>query len=143
MQSTRTAPKRSATAPANGWPKPHSRFWIASASEKASRPQPRSNDSGDRNWPSDERGPKESNAIAQPTAISTAGVRQEASFNDAGATDISTSGQVRANSQSEPSSESAAEPSLGNIADSVRGAKAKVGDDFDLPGAWLLPGHQI
>ena len=38
--STRTVPKRSAIAPANGWPTPHSRFWIASANENTSRPQP-------------------------------------------------------------------------------------------------------
>ena len=74
--STRIGPKRSAIAPANGCAAPQSRFCMAIANENASRPQPRSNDIGDRNWPSAERGPKAINAIAQPTAISTIGVRQ-------------------------------------------------------------------
>ena len=39
-------------------PAPHSRFWIAIASANTSRPQPLACDSGVRNWPSAERGPK-------------------------------------------------------------------------------------
>ena len=58
---------------------------MAMANENASRPQPRSNDIGVRNWPSAERGPKAISAIAQPTAISTTGVRQETGFGGAGA----------------------------------------------------------
>src|SRR3954471_21079579 len=83
--STRTGPKRSAMAPANGCAAPHSRFCSAIANEKVSRPQPRSNDMGDRNWPSAERGPNASSAIAQPHAIKTIGVRHGASFNGADA----------------------------------------------------------
>jgi hypothetical protein len=45
----RTGPKRSATAPAMGCPTPQSRFWIASAKEKMSRPQPLLTDIGGRN----------------------------------------------------------------------------------------------
>src|ERR1043165_6563423 len=58
---------------------------MAMANEKVSRPQPWPNDIGVRNWPSAERGPKAINAMAQPTAISTIGVRQDASFRGAGA----------------------------------------------------------
>ena len=58
---------------------------MAIANEKVSRPQPWSNDIGVRNWPSAERGPKAISAMAQPTAISTTGVRHDASFNGAGA----------------------------------------------------------
>ena len=83
--STRTGPKRSAIAPANGCAAPQIRFCSAIANENVSRPQPRSNDIGERNWPSAERGPKAINAMAQPTAISTIGVRQETSFTGAGA----------------------------------------------------------
>ncbi len=83
--NTRTGPKRSAIAPANGCTAPPIRFCSAIANENASRPQPCSNDIGDRNWPSAERGRKAINAIAQPTAISTTGVRQETSCDGAGA----------------------------------------------------------
>src|SRR6187549_197094 len=58
---------------------------MAMAKENVSRPQPRSNDIGVRNCPIAERGPKAISAMAQPTAISTIGVRQEASFTGAGA----------------------------------------------------------
>src|SRR5262245_1265757 len=64
-------------APAKGWPNPHSRFWIASASAKTSRPQPLAFDRGVRKKPSDERGPKVSTEIEQPHRISTAGTRHE------------------------------------------------------------------
>src|SRR4051812_4336661 len=86
--STRVGPKRSAKAPANGCAAPHSRFWRAIANENASRPQPRSNDSGVRNWPSAERGPNASNAMTQPTPINSRGLRQEASFEGADAAAI-------------------------------------------------------
>src|SRR3974390_3115317 len=62
--------------PANGCPIPHSKFWIASATEKMSRPQWGPSDIGVRKNPSDERGPKLISAIAQPHATMTAGVRQ-------------------------------------------------------------------
>ena len=61
---------------------------MAIANENASRPQPRSNDSGARNWPSAERGPNAISAMTQPTAISTIGVRHDASFNGAGAATV-------------------------------------------------------
>src|SRR5581483_2137670 len=63
-------------APAKGWPTPQRRFWIANAMENTSRPQPCANDSGVRNWPTAERGPKLNSAIKQPQKITTAGVRQ-------------------------------------------------------------------
>ena len=53
------------------------------ANEKASRPQPRSVESGVKYWPSAERGPNAINAIVQPMAISTHGVRHAASFTGA------------------------------------------------------------
>ena len=59
---TRLAPKRSAMPPAKGWPMPHNKFWIASATEKTSRPQWCSCDSGVRKKPSEERGPKADHA---------------------------------------------------------------------------------
>src|SRR5580693_3158533 len=74
--STRTVPKRSAIAPANGCPTPHNRFWMANAIENTSRPQPLANDSGVRNWPAAERGPNESMPIRQPQRTIMAGVRQ-------------------------------------------------------------------
>src|SRR5262245_8719155 len=74
--NTRTAPKRSATPPANGWPRPHSSFWMATASENTSRPQFPDTDSGVRNCPMAERGPKLSKAMRQPQPITKAGVRQ-------------------------------------------------------------------
>ncbi len=53
------------------------------AKENVSRPQPWPNDIGLRNWPIAERGPKAISAMAQPTAINTAGVRQDWSFGGA------------------------------------------------------------
>src|SRR5438105_4329182 len=76
MQSTRMVPKRSATAPARGWPMPHRRFWIAKASAKTSRPHPCALDIGVRKKPKEERGPKVKMAIRQPHTRTTAGVRQ-------------------------------------------------------------------
>ena len=55
---------------------PHNRFWIASATEKTSRPQWCSCDSGVRKKPSEERGPKLTMAIRQPQTTTTKGVRQ-------------------------------------------------------------------
>jgi hypothetical protein len=75
-QSTRMVPKRSAIAPANGWPSPHSRFCKASASASTSRPQPLARDSGVRKRPSEDRGPKVRMAMRQPKTMMTAGVRQ-------------------------------------------------------------------
>src|SRR5262249_3273203 len=77
VHSTRTAPYRSATPPANGWNAPHNRFWIARAQPNTSRPQWYSSDIGLRNWPTAERGPKLSIAMAQPQAMTKTGVRQE------------------------------------------------------------------
>src|SRR5260370_36585623 len=62
-------------APANGWPTPHNRFWIASAKANTSRPQPFARDSGVRKKPSEERGPNVRIAITQPHSTITAGVR--------------------------------------------------------------------
>src|SRR6188474_313368 len=99
---------------------------MAIANENASRPQPCSNDSGVRNWPSAERGPNAMSEIAQPTAISTAGVRQEASFSGAVAVDMATPG-------------SRADTALGRaiLSGSTQTAKTKVRDGSDLPAAWL------
>ena len=69
-------PKRSATAPANGWPMPHSRFCSAKASANTSRPQPFAADIGVRKKPKAERGPKPISEIRQPHTMMTAGVRQ-------------------------------------------------------------------
>jgi hypothetical protein len=69
-------PNRSATAPANGWPMPQSRFCSAKASAKTSRPQPFAADMGVRKKPKEERGPKPINEIRQPQTMITAGVRQ-------------------------------------------------------------------
>ena len=72
---------------------------MAMANEKVSRPQPWPNDIGVRNWPSAERGPNAIIAMAQPTAISTTGVRQGASFSgaDAVAVDMGLSGMSAPN----------------------------------------------
>ena len=72
-------PKRSATAPANGWPMPQSRFCSAKASAKTSRPQPFAADMGVRKKPKAERGPKPISEIRQPHTMMTAGVRQSSS----------------------------------------------------------------
>ena len=71
---------------------------MAMANEKVSRPQPCSYDSGVRNWPIAERGPKAMSEIAQPTAISTIGVRHDWSFAgvDAVAVDMSGPGDAAA-----------------------------------------------
>ena len=74
--STRAVPKRSAIAPAIGWPMPQRRFWIAKASANTSRPQPFAFDIGVRKNPNDERGPKLSIAISEPQMRMMAGVRQ-------------------------------------------------------------------
>jgi hypothetical protein len=74
--STRTMPNRSAIAPANGWPIPHSRFCSAKASAKTSRPQPFAADIGVRKKPKAERGPNPISEIRQPHRMMTAGVRQ-------------------------------------------------------------------
>src|SRR5579883_683491 len=76
VQSTRIVPKRSAIPPANGWPIPQSRFCRAKAPENTSRPQPLAIDSGVRNWPAAERGPKVSKPIRQPHRTIRPGVRQ-------------------------------------------------------------------
>ena len=69
-------PKRSAMAPASGWPSPHSRFCIASARPKTSRPQAKSRLIGWMKKPRLERGPKLSMPIAHPQMMITSGVRQ-------------------------------------------------------------------
>src|SRR5262245_10603683 len=74
--NNRTAPKRSATPPANGRPTPHSRVSKALPSEDTSRPPLPATDSGVRNWPIAERGPKLSKAMRQPQPTTKAGVRQ-------------------------------------------------------------------
>ena len=116
--------------PANGCAAPQSRFCSAIANENASRPQPRSNDIGDRNWPSAERGPKAINAIAQPTAISTIGVRQETGFSGAGAIvdDIAKPRHSGAGFGAR------SRPLLSGL---ILPAKAKVADGIDLRAAWL------
>src|SRR5579883_2000843 len=63
-------------APASGWPKPHNKFCKAIARLKTLRPQAKSWPIGLMKKPTLERGPKESNAIAQPQAMMTSGVRQ-------------------------------------------------------------------
>ena len=73
---TRLAPKRSAMPPANGWPTPHSKFWMAKAIENTSRSQWLACDSGARKKPSEERGPKLIKEIRQPHTTTTSGVRQ-------------------------------------------------------------------
>ena len=73
MQSTRKAPNRSAIAPAKGWPTPQSRFWIAMAKPKVSRPQPYSVIIGSWNRPDEARGPKVIRAIRQPARTMISG----------------------------------------------------------------------
>src|ERR1700683_3215237 len=73
---TRRLPKRSAIAPANGCPIPHSRFWIASARPNTSRPQENSRLIGCMKKPKVERGPNVSMPIRQPHTTITSGVRQ-------------------------------------------------------------------
>src|ERR1700674_185258 len=76
-ERTRAVPKRSATAPANGWPTPHNRFCTAKARANTSRPQLFAADMGVRNRPKVERGPKVSMAHMQPQTTMTSGVRQD------------------------------------------------------------------
>src|SRR6185312_9804600 len=73
---TRNEPYRSAIAPTKGSAAPHNRFWIATASEKTSRPQPSSCVIGWRKKPNTERGPKPRIAIRQPQPTISTGVRQ-------------------------------------------------------------------
>src|SRR5215831_14177551 len=80
MLSTGAAPKRSATAPANGCAAPHSSIWIARANANTSRPQPCALDIGERKNPNAERGPKPSRLIKQPHIRMTIGVRRETSL---------------------------------------------------------------
>src|SRR3954465_4730340 len=102
---------------------------MAIANEKVSRPQPWPNDIGVRNWPSAERGPKAINARAQPTEINTAGVRQDASFNGAGA-GVDDMGPPNFLRQIRREVERI-------LRHSVPQAKAKVRDGIDLRASWL------
>src|SRR5882672_12698607 len=63
-------------APTKGSAAPHNKFWIATASENTSRPQPSSWVIGWRKKPNTERGPKPRIAIRQPQTTITAGARQ-------------------------------------------------------------------
>ncbi|MGH6784272.1 MAG: hypothetical protein ACREBP_06550, partial [Sphingomicrobium sp.] len=69
-------PKRSAMAPANGWPIPQRMFCIANANPNTSRPQSLACDIGVRKKPSVARGPKLIMEMRQPHSTITAGVRQ-------------------------------------------------------------------
>ncbi len=80
------SPKRSAMAPAIGWPSPHSRFCSASARPKTSRPQANSRLIGWMKKPRLERGPKPNSAIKHPQMMITSGVRQVA--RSGGRTDV-------------------------------------------------------
>src|SRR5690349_695044 len=71
--STRHVPKRSAMAPNIGCPRPQSRFWIAMASPKVVRSQPRSASIGNWKKPIAERGPKLIAAIRQPQMMISQG----------------------------------------------------------------------
>jgi hypothetical protein len=71
--STRHVPFLSASAPKNGWPRPHIRFWIAMARPKSERDQPVSASIGSWKKPIAERGPKVSAAIRQPLAMMSQG----------------------------------------------------------------------
>src|SRR3546814_9075352 len=79
LAGTRPAPERWASAPATGCDTTQTRFWMAMATAKTSRPQPKSADIGARNSPKLERMPKDSTASRQPAAITTSGVRQPGS----------------------------------------------------------------
>ena len=74
--STRGAPKRSASAPANGWPAPHSSISIASASAELVAAPAVGGVIGVRKKPKVERGPKLITPIRQPQTRMTSGVRQ-------------------------------------------------------------------
>ena len=73
---TGTVPKRSASAPENGCPRPHRMFWIAMAKANRSRPQPFNDSIGVMKKPRVERGPNAVTAARQPQMRMTAGVRQ-------------------------------------------------------------------
>ena len=66
----RRSPKRSASAPKTGCPKPQARFWIAIASEKSDRGQPKASEIGIWKTPKVARMPNPSIRIRQ-LAIST------------------------------------------------------------------------
>src|SRR5262245_11198154 len=68
-------PKRSAIAPANGWPMPQRIFWIARANPNTSRPQSLACDMGLRKKPSVARGQKLIIEMKQPHTTITTGVR--------------------------------------------------------------------
>jgi hypothetical protein len=113
-ESTRTVPKRSAMAPAKGWPMPHRRFWIAKANAKTSRPQPFCDDIGLRNSPNDERGPNPSRAMRHPHRRMTNGVRQPSRAAVAGIEVIARSPPSREKS---PLSRTALLPNPTNVCD--------------------------
>jgi hypothetical protein len=73
---TRPAPHFSATALANGWPAPHSRFCTAMAKANTSRPVPSSTLIGVRNRPKLARSPNTRRITIAPAASTTIGVRQ-------------------------------------------------------------------
>jgi hypothetical protein len=75
---TRRRPKRSAIAPAIGWPNPHNKFCSASPRPKTSRPQANSRLIGWTKKPRLDRGPKLNSAMAQPQTMMTSGVRHVA-----------------------------------------------------------------
>src|SRR6476646_8128864 len=76
VESTQGAPKRSASAPASGWPTPQSSICSPSASAMTSRPQPLALEIGRRKNASPTRGPKPITPMAQPQSRMTTGVRQ-------------------------------------------------------------------
>jgi hypothetical protein len=92
---TRTAPKRSATAPAKGCPTPQSRFWIAMARPKISRPQPYSCVIGIWNSPAVARGPKVISAMAQPAKTMNSGEKRREAGTDMGALPTGARGRGR------------------------------------------------
>ena len=67
---------------------PQSRFWMAIASAKVSRSQPRATVIGSRNRPKTERTPNPTMAIRQPARMIAAGVRQTGTVLDREAVDI-------------------------------------------------------
>src|SRR5690606_13284086 len=73
MVSTRQVPKRSATAPKTGCPKPQMRFWMAIARPKVVRSQPLSSSMGSWKRPIAERGPKVMAAMMQPLMMISQG----------------------------------------------------------------------
>ena len=74
---TLDVPNRSAIAPATGTPMPHSRFWIASASAKVSRDQPRSVVIGSKYSPKLDRMPNPMSEIRHAAAITATTVRRQ------------------------------------------------------------------